>query len=144
MSRGSLLGALLTLSASAWAGPDAGSPRLNYMLHCSGCHGQDGSGNRDAGVPDFRGTLGHFLKVEAGREFLIQVPGTAQSPLPDRETAELANWLLQFFAPGSIPPGSAPYTVAEVSRLRASQLADVPARRHAILERLLALGIRLD
>lgn len=139
------LAALLALASSlAWAGHDAGSPRLNYMLHCSGCHGQDGSGSPHSGVPSMRGTLGHFLKVRDGREFLIQVPGTAQSSLSHAETAELANWLLQTFSPQEVPADTVPYTTAEVARLRGSPLADAPGRRAEIVQRLKEQGIAID
>lgn len=135
---------LYLMAGLAWAGADAGSPRMNFMLHCSGCHGQDGSGSPGAGVPDMRGNLGHFLKVQDGREFLIQVPGTSQSSLSDRDTAELANWLLKTFSPEAVPPQTVPYTTAEVARLRADRLADVPGRRNEIVQRLKARGITID
>lgn len=135
---------LVMASAAALANGDAGSPRMNYMLHCSGCHGQDGSGSPGAGVPDMRGNLGHFLKLPAGRDFVIQVPGTSQSPLSDGETAELANWLLKNFSPREVPPRTEPYTKAEVTRLRANRLEDVPGRRSEIVRQLKEQGIAID
>lgn len=135
---------LAVVSVMAQANGDAGSPRMNYMLHCSGCHGQDGSGSPGAGVPDMRGNLGHFLKLPAGRDFVIQVPGTSQSPLSDAETAELANWLLKNFSPREVPPRTEPYTKAEVTRLRANRLEDVPGRRSEIVRQLKEQGIAID
>lgn len=132
------------LASPAWAGPDAGSPRMNYMLHCSGCHGQDGSGNPEVGIPNVRGSLGHFFKVQNGREFLIQVPGSSQSPLSNAETAELLNWMVKTFSPNEMPPGTAPYTTAEVAKLRSSPLADAPARRGEIVRLLKEQGIVID
>lgn len=128
----------------AWASQDAGSPRLNYMLHCSGCHGADGSGSPQSGVPTMRGSLGHFLKAEGGREFLVQVPGTSQSPLSDRDTAELLNWVLKAFSAAEVPAGTPPYSTAEVAKLRAVHLEDVPAHRAAIVERLKTKGIVVE
>lgn len=113
-----------------------GSPRMNYMLNCSGCHGQDGGGNPLSGVPTLRGALGHFLKVEGGREFLIQVPGTAQSPLSHAETAELMNWMLKAFSEQETPPGTVPFDAVEVARLRGNPLVDVPGRRAELIERM--------
>lgn len=140
-----LMLALLGMTASlAWAGPDAGSPRMNYMLHCSGCHGQDGSGSPSSGVPSMRGTLGHFLKVKDGREFLIQVPGTSQSSLSHRDTAELANWLLKTFSPLEVPANTLPYSTEEVARLRNDPLADAPGRRAEIVQHLKEQGIAID
>ena len=142
-----LLAATILLLAGrfGWAGGhDAGSPRMNYMLHCSGCHGQDGSGSPSSGVPSMRGSLGHFFKAENGREFLIQVPGTSQSPLSNAETAELLNWILKTFSPQEVPAGTAPYTTQEVARLRAAPLEDVPARRGAIVRQLKEQGIAIN
>ncbi len=123
---------------------DAGSPRMNYMLHCSGCHGTDGSGSPASGIPDMRGTLGHFFKAQDGRQFLIQVPGTSHSNLSDAEVAELANWLLKTFSKNEVPPGTPPYSAGEVTSLRAQPLADVAARRAEIIARLKAQGIVID
>jgi len=136
--------ALALLASQAWAGADAGSPRMNYMLHCSGCHGQDGSGSPSSGVPSMRSTLGHFLKAKDGREFLIQVPGTSQSPLSDKETAELANWILKTFSPLEVPANTVPYSTDEVAGLRGSPLADAPGRRSEIVQRLKEQGIVID
>lgn len=139
-----LFAVLLATTSAALAGADAGSPRLNYMLHCSGCHGQDGAGSPGAGVPDMRGTLGHFLKARDGREFLIQVPGTSQSPLSDAQTAELLNWMLDTFSARQIPAGATPYTPREVAGLRAARLDDVPGRRAEIVRRLKEQGIAIQ
>ena len=68
------------------AGYDA---RANYILHCEGCHGADGVGGVPEKVPPLRDAIGHFPKVSGGRDFLIQVPGVAQSPLDDAEVAAL-------------------------------------------------------
>lgn len=144
----SLCGLVVALGL-AWALPgqaaeDAGSPRMNYLLHCSGCHGPDGSGSPDHGIPSMLGTLGHFLTVQDGREFLIQVPGTSHSNLGDREVAELANWLLKTFSPAEVPPGTKPYTKEEVTALRHHPLTDVPSRRAQIVSRLKDRGIVIE
>lgn len=91
-----------------------------------------------------RGTLGHFLKVKDGREFLIQVPGTSQSSLSHRDTAELANWLLKTFSPQEVPANTPPYSTEEVARLRNDPLADAPGRRDEIVQHLKEQGIAID
>lgn len=140
-----ILAAVVALAANGvWAGADAGSPRMNYMLHCSGCHGQDGSGSPASGVPSMRGSLGHFFRTKDGREFLVQVPGTSQSSLSNAETAELLNWILKNFSPQEVPAGTAPYTTQEVAGLRAAPLEDVPRRRSEIIGRLKEQGIAID
>ena len=128
--------ALLTASAGAAAAQSVGSPRLNYVLHCAGCHGIDGSGDLRGGIPTLRGTIGHFLKVEGGREYLIQVPGASQSPLSDGETAELVNWMLKAFSGSEMPAGVRPYTADEVKRLRRNPPADIPGWRSDMTDRL--------
>ena len=69
------------------------------MLNCRGCHGPDGAGAPGA-APSFRGQVAKFLSVPGGREYLIRVPGTAQSELDDAHTAALLTWLVREFSPG--------------------------------------------
>lgn len=121
-----------------------GSPKTNYMLHCSGCHGPAGAGNPEVGIPDMRGSIGHFPKAKYGREFLIQVPGTSQTSMNDADVAVMMNWMLQQFSPAEVPAGTPPYTEQEVRQLRASRLADVPGRRAAIVADLKAQGITIE
>jgi len=134
----------MTLMSGPLRAADAGSPRMNYMLHCSGCHGQDASGSPSAGVPKMASVLGHFLKVNGGREFLIQVPGTSQSALTHAEVAELMNWILKTFSKHEMPPNTTPYTPSEVAHLRATPLTDVVASRQEIVKRLQAQGIAME
>ena len=90
------LAAALAWSASPTAVAVA-DPRVDYMLNCRGCHGPDGAGAPGA-APSFRGQLAKFLWVPGGREYLVRVPGTAQSELDDARTAALLNWLLHEFS----------------------------------------------
>ncbi len=138
------LGVCVLALASAVHGADAGSPQANYMLHCSGCHGLDGSGSPGAGIPTMRNTLGHFLRVAGGRDFLVQVPGTSQSALPDGAVAELLNWILGKFSPAEMPPDAPPYSEQEVARLRSQPLDDVPAFRAEIVGRLKGIGVIIE
>jgi mono/diheme cytochrome c family protein len=120
------------------------SPKVNYMLHCSGCHGPEGAGNPGVGIPDMRGSIGHFPKAKYGREFLIQVPGTSQTSMNDADVAVMMNWMLQQFSAAEVPAGTLPYTEQEVRQLRANRLADVPGRRAAIVSELKAQGISIE
>lgn len=138
------LGICLLALTSLVHSADAGSPLANYMLHCSGCHGADGAGSPRAGIPTMRNTLGHFLRVPGGRDFLIQVPGTSQSALPNGAVAELLNWILGKFSPGETPPGTPPYTEQEVAELRSHLLADVPASRAQIVGQLRNIGVVIE
>lgn len=128
--------ALLLACPAVLGAQNAGSPRLNYVLHCAGCHGIDGNGDLKGGIPTLRGTIGHFLKVEGGREYLVQVPGASQSPLSDGETAELLNWMLKAFSAADMPADAKAYSAAEVGCLRRNQPADVPRQRSEVTDRL--------
>jgi hypothetical protein len=50
--------------------------------------------SRQSGVPAMRGVLGHFMRSEEGRAFLVQVPGVNNAGLSDAQIAELTNWLV--------------------------------------------------
>ncbi|MFM8464177.1 MAG: c-type cytochrome [Burkholderiaceae bacterium] len=129
---------LLTLACPVvFAAQSVGSPRLNFVLHCAGCHAMDGSGNNAPGIPNLRGTIGNFLKVEGGRDYLAQVPGASQSPLSDQETAELLNWMLREFSAKELPATPKLYSADEVRQLRRRPLADVMKRRIEVTDKLL-------
>ncbi|WP_338759350.1 cytochrome C [Massilia sp. METH4] len=106
--------------------------RAMHRLYCAGCHQLDGSGVPASGVPDMRGTLGHFQRTPAGRAFLIQAPGARNSQITDAELAALTNWQLREFSPTTLPPDFKPYTAEEVSGYRANPPLDVTAVRGAI------------
>ncbi len=130
-----------SLTAALAAAPAAADPRVDYMLQCRGCHGPAGAGASGA-APSFRGELAKFLWVPGGREYLIRVPGTAQSELDDARTAALLNWLLREFSPDAIPPDFTPYGADEVARHRHAPLTDVWAARAALLRAIAASPAR--
>jgi hypothetical protein len=88
-----------------------------------------------------RGVLGQFLKVPGGREFIVQVPGVMNSPLSDRDIANLMNWLLPALAADTLPTPASPYTADEIARLRQSRPADVMAVRASLMDRMREAGI---
>jgi len=121
----------ICLSASA----DDRRAEINYMLNCQGCHTQDGSGHEGRNIPSLKNYMGKFLKVEGGREFLIQVPGASQSSLSDLELAELTNWMLEQFDPESLAAGFKPYNAEEVKTLRINKIIDfTPARNRLVTQ----------
>ena len=134
-ARLALLTATLLLPATGMADGDR-SARLQYILHCAGCHQADGHGAPDSGVPDMRGQLGHFLKLPEGRAFLVKVPGTSNSALSNREVTRLLNWMVRSFSAPTLPADFAPYTEAEVTALRSAPLDNVAGERAAIVTRL--------
>ena len=106
----------------------------NYMLNCQGCHGPDGSGSRDGAVPEMKNFVGQFLQVPGGREFLVQVPGSANAAIPDDQLAELLNWLLPRLSAAEMPDNFEPFTTTELQRLRAVPEADVLGTRTRLIE----------
>jgi mono/diheme cytochrome c family protein len=127
-----LIAAALLMATVAQA-----DPRVDYMLNCRGCHGPDGAGAPGA-APSFRGQVAKFLSVPGGREYLVRVPGTAQSELDDARTAALLTWLVHEFSPGEIPADFTPYTAEEVGRQRRVPLSDVWKTRSELLQAIAA------
>jgi mono/diheme cytochrome c family protein len=127
-----LILAALWVPASAGAEPSLLSL---YTQHCSGCHGTAGHGVPSAGIPDLH-DAGAYVVIPAGRAYLVQVPGLAQSRLDDASAARMLNYVLSRFSADTLPANFTPYTAAEVARLRADKASDATMRRRAILAAL--------
>ncbi len=124
---------LLAGSSALWATEQR---QLDYMLNCQGCHLPDGSGNPQRQVPAFPGQLGKFLGVPGGREYLVQVPGSALSGLSDEALAGVLNWMLETFSREQLPADFKPYSGAELRTWRQHVPADVGQVRRDLLERI--------
>ena len=131
------LTAILWLAAAA----SSGDARIDYMLQCQGCHLADGSGSPGS-VPALNDQMARFLLVPGGRDYLVRVPGSAQSPLDDERLAAVLNWMVREFGPAGVAGASAPYGADEVRRLRARPLADVDAVRRALLDEIARVEAR--
>lgn len=135
--RTGLVTAFMFLAVAASNSVNATEPeKVDYMLGCQGCHLDNGQGFPEHGVPSLAGYVGNFLRVPGGREFLVQVPGTAQSGLSDARLAAMLNWMLLAFSPNETPADFAPYSAAEVGRLRAHPLVTVKATRTELVQRI--------
>jgi len=119
---------LLPMFASA-----SSQAKMNYMINCQGCHLADGSG-LPGSVPSMKDFVGKFLSVAGGREFLVRVPGSANSPLSDKELAELLNWILTTMSTEQLGSDFKPYNAAEVGALRANLLVDVDGTRARLVQ----------
>lgn len=107
--------------------------QFDYMMNCQGCHLPDGEGFPKRQVPRVAGYMGKFLGVEGGREFLVQVPGSAQSDLDDIQLADVLNWMLEEFSAAELPKNWEAYTAEEVGKLRQTPLIEVaPVRRRLV------------
>ncbi len=137
MLQRSLLTILLLVSAVASAdGVQTNEDRahFNYQLFCQGCHGPEGDGGK--GVPIMKNSVGQFLNSQAGREYLVRVPGAANSPLTDEQLSELLNWTIKRFAGSSAPAAWQAYTAAEVGTLRQQPLLEVLHYRQDLVSAL--------
>ncbi len=124
-----------TAAGAAWSY----QPAVNFQLNCMGCHLADGSG--EAGrVPSLRRSLVAFSATPEGRQYVIRVPGVAQSPLSDAQIAALLNWMARNLSDVALPTGFADYTEAEVKKLRSHPLAQVSAMRARLLKAAAAKG----
>jgi hypothetical protein len=102
------------------------------MLNCMGCHLADGSG-AGGKVPSMRDSLARLSLSAAGRRYLVQVPGAAESPLSDLELAQLLSWMVRNLSAGPVPREFADFTAAEVARYRPEPLVGVRATRARLL-----------
>ena len=129
------LNAVATLALS-WATVNAAwsyQPVVNYQLRCMGCHLADGSG-QPGRVPSIRRSLVLFSASLDGRDYVVRVPGVAQSPLSDEDTAALLNWMARNLSDLKLPSGFVDYSEAEIHRLRDHPLVRVSAIRARLMK----------
>jgi len=121
------------------------SNATNFELQCVGCHLSDGEGSPGNDTPRMKDFVGHFLKVEGGREFLVRVPGASQSALTDRQLADLLNWLLRAdgMAGTSMPAQHVPYTEEEVATHRRNIILNLPETRARLIAQMREQGIAI-
>ena len=105
--------------------------RVNYLLHCGGCHRVDGTGLPPE-VPTLVGTIGPLAGSPKGRDYLARVPGAAQAPITDAELAAVLNWVLTAFNAETLPVDFKPLDLAEIRRSRPQALADPTRLRNEI------------
>ena len=116
----------LVAAEQKWTNP----PAFSYLLHCSGCHIEDGSGDPPE-VPDLRQNLDKLLRSETGRGYMLRVPGVTDTPVTPREMAELMNWLIAEFYPEL--QDFRPFSAEEVVSGRATRLANPLEVRQTLL-----------
>jgi mono/diheme cytochrome c family protein len=132
--------AALAFAAATTLSPAWGSPQQDYMLYCQGCHGGEAQGVPGK-VPPLAGSLPLFMRSAAGRDYLLRVPGAANSALTDVQLTAVLNWLAESFPPAGVTtPQPQPFTVAELAKVRHSPLANVKEARREVLRSLAASG----
>ena len=115
--------------------------RESWVLNCMGCHTADGSGIPGK-VPPLRDSLGHFVSLPEGREFVMRVPGAANSALSDAELANVLNWVLGTMNAQTRPASLKPYTADEIAVHRRPALTDVARVRARLVKQLQANGVQ--
>ncbi|MFM0325947.1 c-type cytochrome [Caballeronia glebae] len=132
--------ALSMAAASQTQAYDATRARQDWVLNCMGCHTADGSGIPGK-VPALRNSLGHFVSLPEGRQFVMRVPGAANSALNDAELANVLNWLLATMNEQSRPASFKPYTAEEIAAHRRPALTDVARTRMKLVKELQENGV---
>lgn len=100
------------------------TPRSNYLLSCGGCHGLNGMSNSRL-VPDLKDQVGFFLNLPEGRRYVVRLPNVAFSMTTDGALTGLLNYIVFTLGGASVPKGTKPYTLREVSQLRRKPLTEV-------------------
>jgi mono/diheme cytochrome c family protein len=124
--------------ASALAAAAIASPAQDYTLYCMGCHGTEAQGVPGK-IPPLAGALALFMRTPAGRDYVLRVPGAANSALSDARLAAVLNWLAERYGAPTQPP-PVPFTTEEVTRVRHTPLANVQATRREVVRSLTASG----
>jgi hypothetical protein len=115
------------------------SPAQDYMLYCMGCHGSRAEGVPGK-VPPLAHVLGLYMRTPAGRNYVLRVPGAANSALSDAQLAAVLNWLAQSFDAGELPSTVPLFSPSEVTSARHSPLAAVLEARREVIRDLAATG----
>ena len=131
---------LAAAAASIFAAAAHASPQQDYILYCMGCHGPQAEGVPGK-VPPLAHAIGRYMRTSAGRDYVLRVPGAANSVLSDAQLAEVLNWLAQTFDADELSNSVPLFSAAEVTRLRHSPLSSVLATRREVVRDLAATGL---
>jgi len=126
-------------AASIFATVARASPQQDYILYCMGCHGPQAEGVPGK-VPPLAHALGRYMRSPAGRNYILRVPGAANSVLSDAQLAGVLNWLAQTFDAQELSGDVPLFSAAEVTSQRHSPLPSVLATRREVIRELAATG----
>ena len=125
------LAASLFLAVSAYA-DGLTDPHADYLLYCRGCHLHTGDAVPTASIPSLH-ELAPLLESQEGRDYLIRVPGVAQSGMDDARLAAVLNWVIVNFNADTVGDDFERFTTEEVSKARPIVLVDPLRVRAEIL-----------
>ena len=115
------------------------SPQQDYMLYCMGCHGAQAQGVPGK-IPPLAHSLARYMRSPEGRDYVLRVPGAANSVLSDAQLAAVLNWIATQFNASELSSELPWFTTEEVSQSRHKPLADVLATRREVVRALAASG----
>lgn len=132
---GMLAVAVLAAAAPAAAQSSAAgmSPRVDYMLYCSGCHGMDGTGSPPGGIPTFVDVVGAFTGDPGGRLYMANVPGVVGANVDASKTARILNYVVETFAGPSRQAAAKPFDGAEIAELWSRRPPDIIGLRRDLV-----------
>ncbi|MFK7830335.1 MAG: cytochrome c [Congregibacter sp.] len=107
------------------------TPRSDYLLHCGGCHLENGQGTPPE-VPDLRQDLDWLAASAAGRSYLTRVPGASQVPLSDQRLAGIYNWIFSVYYP--LQTDIALFSAEEITATRSLPLHDPLSARNVLVK----------
>ena len=126
-------------AALAAVGAHAATPAQDYTLNCMGCHGTEAQGIPGK-VPPLANALSRFMRSPEGRNYVLRVPGAANSALSDGQLAAVLNWLAVTYDSSAPTTQPAPFTSTEVAAVRHQPLLSVLATRSAVVHNLAETG----
>jgi cytochrome c peroxidase len=126
----SLVAGIFAATALAAANVQAQGVEYNYLLHCGGCHIEDGSG-MPPHVPDLRVEMPLFAASVEGRAYIARVPGVIQAPMNTQQLTDVLNMILSKFAPEGSSLQS--FTEAEITLYQQEPLLDPKTLRDQLL-----------
>src|SRR3954463_1915565 len=137
MIRAVAVGAALVALAMSMA--NAANPAQDYALNCMGCHGTEAQGIPGK-VPPLANALSRFMRSPEGRNYVLRVPGAANSALSNEQLAAVLNWLAVTYDSSVSATRPAPFTSTEVAAVRHQPLLSVLATRSAVVHNLATTG----
>lgn len=116
------------------------SPAQDYMLYCMGCHAARAEGVPGK-VPPLAHALGNYMRLAAGRDYVLRVPGASKSVLTDAQLAGVLNWLAAQYSSEEIKSGVPMFTAEEVTAHRHQALPAVLAARREVIRAMTTANI---
>ncbi len=127
-----MLARFILLGLTGLAGQAFADPHTDYLLYCRGCHLHTGDAVPTASIPSLH-ELAPLLESQEGRDYLIRVPGVAQSGMDDARLAAVLNWVIVNFNADTVGDDFERFTTEEVSKARPIVLVDPLRVRAEIL-----------